>query len=50
MIILEVMKEKKGFIELEDRKVVDGIEVAPDRVKVYFNLQSGLPVGDRCGD
>ncbi len=35
------MREKKGFISWEDagpRKVVDGIEVAPDRVKVYFNL------------
>ena len=35
------MKEKKGFVSWEDagpRKVVDGIEVAPDRVKVYFNL------------
>ena len=36
------MKEKKGFIDWNEagpRKVVDGIEVAPDRVKVYFNLQ-----------
>ena len=35
------MKEKKGFISWEDagpRKMMDGIEVAPDRVKVYFNL------------
>jgi len=41
-IIFEVMREKKGFISWEDagpRKVVDGIAVAPDRVKVYFNLQ-----------
>ena len=36
------MREKKGFIswsEAGPRKVVDGCEVAPDRVKVYFNLQ-----------
>ena len=35
------MKEKKGFISWKDagpRKVMDGCEVAPDRVKVYFNL------------
>ena len=35
------MSEKKGFISWEDagpRKMMDGIEVAPDRVKVYFNL------------
>ena len=35
------MKEKKGFVswsEAGPRKVVDGVEVAPDRVKVYFNL------------
>jgi hypothetical protein len=40
-IILKVMREKKGFISWKDagpRKMVDGIEVAPDRVKVYFNL------------
>ena len=36
------MSEPKGFVSWADagpRKVVDGIEVAPDRVKVYFNLQ-----------
>ena len=36
------MREKKGFISWADagpRKMVDGCEVAPDRVKVYFNLQ-----------
>ena len=41
IILFEVMKEKKGFISWKDagpRKVMDGIEVAPDRVKVYFNL------------
>jgi hypothetical protein len=35
------MRERKGFISWKDagpRKMVDGIEVAPDRVKVYFNL------------
>ena len=35
------MREKKGFISWKDagpRKMMDGIEVAPDRVKVYFNL------------
>jgi len=40
-ILFEVMKERKGFISWKDagpRKVMDGIEVAPDRVKVYFNL------------
>ena len=41
IILFEVMKEKKGFISWKDagpRKVMDGCEVAPDRVKVYFNL------------
>ena len=36
------MRERKGFISWKDagpRKMVDGIEVAPDRVKVYFNLK-----------
>ena len=36
------MSEPKGFISWADagpRKVVDGVEVAPDRVKVYYNLQ-----------
>ena len=36
------MSEPKGFVSWADagpRKVVDGIEVAPDRVKVYYNLQ-----------
>jgi hypothetical protein len=36
------MSEPKGFVSWADagpRKVVDGVEVAPDRVKVYFNLQ-----------
>jgi hypothetical protein len=35
------MRERKGFISWKDagpRKMMDGIEVAPDRVKVYFNL------------
>ena len=35
-------EEPKGFISWKDagpRKMMDGIEVAPDRVKVYFNLQ-----------
>ena len=34
-------EEPKGFISWEDagpRKMMDGIEVAPDRVKVYYNL------------
>lgn len=34
-------EEPKGFVSWADagpRKVVDGVEVAPDRVKVYFNL------------
>ncbi len=36
------MSEPKGFVSWADagpRKIVDGIEVAPDRVKVYYNLQ-----------
>ena len=36
------MSEPKGFVSWADagpRKVVDGVEVAPDRVKVYYNLQ-----------
>ena len=35
------MKEKKGFIswaDAESRKLFEGCPVAPDRVKVYFNL------------
>ena len=43
-ILFEVMREPKGFISWANagpRKVMAGVEVAPDRVKVYFNLNLG---------
>ena len=37
-IILKVMREFISWKDAGPRKMMDGIEVAPDRVKVYFNL------------